>query len=72
MIGYYGHAGRYIGRVVGHLWARHLTCWHYSTGPVYNWLFLWFFSMVLSDDDWIGSGVSVEPVHWDQVGVWVG
>jgi hypothetical protein len=28
--------------------------------------------MVISDDDWIGSGGSVEPVHRDQVGVWVG
>ncbi len=33
MIGYYGHAGGYIGRVVGRLWDRHLTFWYYSTGP---------------------------------------
>ena len=59
MIGYYGHAGGHIGRVVGHLWDRHLSFWHYSTGLDIQLTGFGLFSMVVSHDDGAGSGISL-------------
>jgi hypothetical protein len=60
MIGYYGHAGGHIGRVVGSLWDRHLTLgiirlvW-YTTDWIWSF-FRWYSRMTTGS----GQGLTVE------------